>query len=194
MNNEKSRVFFLYLLNVNEVLVVKVSLLLLVDVDLLKFLSNNHDFLFRVFLQSSLSFFLELTFNAFLQTFACFTFELIHLLDVATKLLEASSVLTESKVLNMLKCTISAASRCSALMVFLFICSHISLARSETLTTNSNWEKEYLWTVSKVWWWSQGWSGALFAAWRNCSSLPWEAALPPFFTFKITIALSTQPL
>jgi hypothetical protein len=48
-------------------------------------------------------------------------------------------VLSETEVLHKQSCTTSAASRCSALMVFLFTSSQMSLARSDTRTTNSNW-------------------------------------------------------
>lgn len=124
-------------LDVDEVFVVIVVLLLLFTVDLLELFADYYFLLLNLLLIPPLAFFAQLAFDVLLQTQTGLSLELVHLLDVGAKFFQASCVLTEAEVLHGGVGTTRAASRCSALMVFLLACSHISLARSETRTTNS---------------------------------------------------------
>lgn len=125
-------------LDVNEVFIVIVILLLLLfTVDLLKLLPDYYFLLLNLLLVPPLAFFAQFAFDVLLQTQTGLSLELVHLLDVGAEFLEAGRVLAEAEVLYGEVGTTRAASRCSALMVFLLACSHISLALSETRTTNS---------------------------------------------------------
>jgi hypothetical protein len=124
-------------LDVDEVLVVVFVLLLLLTVDLLKLLPHHYFLLLNVLLHPPLAFLPHLALDVLLQPQTGLTLELVHLFDVGAEFLEAGGVLTEAQVLGEGGGTTRAASRCSALIVFLLACSHISLARSEMRTTNS---------------------------------------------------------
>jgi hypothetical protein len=144
----ESLIVWLILILLVEVDYVLVIVVVALVVDLLEFLEAFADcdlLLLLLFDTSLLPLFLEILGQHFFQSLTGFTFELVLLLDGVFKRLEIGEMIGESEVLSGRWGTVSADSRCSALMVFLLLDSHMLLALSDSLTMNSKFRKEYLW-------------------------------------------------
>lgn len=137
----------------SQLLVIEV-VLVVINIDglnLLKFLPNGDGLLLRLLQQSALTFLLHFAFDDFLQSLVGLSLLLVHFLDVGAEFLEVVDVLIEAIVLNGEWVTTRAASRCSALMVFLLCFSHISLERAASLVTKAAWRIRYFWRVTTFW-------------------------------------------
>ena len=133
---------FIVGINVHNVLVVFLLAFASCLLQLFEPFPHSNLLLFLFFLASFFALFLEVLGDHFLNTLTSLSFELILLLDRVFQALQIIEMISKAELLNKERITVRAASRWSALMVFLEASSHLTLALSATRATNSKyWNK-----------------------------------------------------